>query len=208
LFPACKAVWPVASVTASPAGALGTASIFGSPRALYLTPWGSIAISASFGKSFNGMNTHHYLVDPNLQKIARALEGFTRTVVEIYVGALAAFADGFLIIAGAMFVILGVALPAQDLGALSASAVLLPLGLAWVFSRPFRRITWLFFGFTVLWMIVLTATLLPFLDIQGVQPFPIQILLAAAYLLPPLVATAIAVKSKKISDVVLNTTKR
>lgn len=142
------------------------------------------------------MNTALYSIDPILQKVSRLLESFTRTVIEIYIGIFAAVGSGFLILFGVMFVLLGVALPIQDQSALSASAVILPLGLGWIFSTKIRIATWIFLGFAVTWMIILTATLMPFLDVQARQPLPIQIIMAFAYFVPPAIATAIAMKYK------------
>jgi len=142
------------------------------------------------------MNATFHSVEPNLQKLSRILESFTRTVIDIYIGIFVAVGSGFLILFGAMFVLLGLALPIQDHSSLPTSAVILPLGLAWMFSTKVRRITWIFFGFSVLWMIFLTASLLPFLDVEARQPIPIQIVLAFAYLVPPVIATAIAMKYK------------
>jgi hypothetical protein len=142
------------------------------------------------------MNTALYTVDPIFQKISRALESFTRTVIDIYIGIFAALGSGFMILFGVMFVLLGIALPFQDHSALTTSAVILPLGLAWIFSVKIRKITWIFFGFSMIWMIFLTAALLPFFDIEARQPIPIQIVLAFAYLIPPMIATTIAMKYK------------
>ena len=142
------------------------------------------------------MNTALHSVDPIFQKISRSLESFTRTVIDIYIGIFVAVGSGFLILFGAMFVLLGITLPMQDYSALSASAIILPLGLAWIFSANMRKITWIFMGFMVIWMIMLTATLMPFIDVEARQPLPFQIAFAFAYLIPPLLATTIAMKYK------------
>jgi len=143
------------------------------------------------------MNTRLYSVDPILLKLSRSVESFTRTVIDIYIGMLAAVGSGILILFGVMFVLLGIALPMQDHSALTTSAVILPLGFAWIFSAKIRKITWIFFGLSVIWMIFLTGTLLPFFDMEARQPFPIQIILAFAYLIPPTIATTIAMKYKQ-----------
>lgn len=142
------------------------------------------------------MNTTLYSVDPFLRKVSHSLESITRAVIDIYIGIFAAIGSGFLILFGVMFIFLGISLPIHDHSALSTSAVLLPLGLAWVFSPRMRKITWIFFGIFVIWMIIFTATLLPFLDVNARQPLSIQIILAFAYLMPPIVATTIAMKFK------------
>ncbi|MDX2080382.1 MAG: hypothetical protein SFU53_06315 [Terrimicrobiaceae bacterium] len=143
------------------------------------------------------MNTALYNVDPILQKVSRTLESFARIVVDIYIGIFAAIGSGFLVLFGAMFVFLGIALPMQDHSALSASAVILPLGLAWMFSAKIRKITWIFIGFMVTWTIILTGTLLPFLNVEAQHPLYLQIVLAFAYLIPPMLATTIALKYKQ-----------
>ena len=142
------------------------------------------------------MNTKLYSVDPNLQKISRSLEAFTRAVIEIYIGMFAAAGSGFLIVFGGIMVLVGLMLPFHQQSAISSSIFLVPIGLAWIFSPTARRLTWTFLGFCVIWMIVLTATLLPFLG-EGKQPFSVQILLGVAYLLPPIVATGMTLNYKK-----------
>lgn len=141
------------------------------------------------------MNTTLHSVDPFLLKVSRSIETVARTVIEIYMGMLFAFMSGFLIILGAVIVLVGLWLPLQHQSSLSSSAFLVPIGLAWLLSAAVRRLTWIFLGFCVLWMIVLTGTLLPFLG-EGKQPLPVQIILGVAYLLPPLVATGITLKYK------------
>ena len=154
------------------------------------------SVIGDVSKKNTTMNTALHSVDPIFQKISRSLESFTRTVIDIYIGIFVAVGSGFLILFGAMFVLLGITLPMQDYSALSASAIILPLGLAWIFSANMRKITWIFMGFMVIWMIMLTATLMPFIDVEARQPLPFQIAFAFAYLIPPLLATTIAMKYK------------
>lgn len=143
------------------------------------------------------MEAAQHLVDPTLRKLSQYLDKLTRSVAEIYLGVLFAAANVWLVLMGVLLVLAAVVIPVQDLRGLGFSVVMLPVGAGWVASRSFRRLTWQFFGFAVLWTMVLTVTLQPFLNPQGTQPLPVQIVLAAAYLLPPLVATAIAVKLRK-----------
>lgn len=139
------------------------------------------------------LNATLYNVDPHLRKVSRAIESFARTIIDIYLGIFAAIGSGFLILFGALFVLIGIMLPMKDYSAWSSSAVLLPLGLAWILSPTMRKMTWIFIGFSVVWVIFLTATLLPFLEIEAKQPFIVQVILGMAYLIPPIIATGIAI---------------
>jgi len=143
------------------------------------------------------MEAAQYLVDPTLRKLSQYLDKLTRAVVEIYLGAIFAAANVWLILMGGLLVLAAVVIPVQDFRALAFSVVMLPVGTAWIASRSFRKLTWQFFGFAVLWTIVLTLALQPFVNPQRAQSLLVQIVLAAIYLLPPLVATTIAVKLRK-----------
>lgn len=143
------------------------------------------------------MEAAQYLVDPTLRKLSQYLDKLNRAVVEIYLGVLFAVANVWLILMGGVLVLAAVVIPVQDLHGLGFSVVMLPVGVGWVASRSFRKMTWQFFGVAVLWTIVLTVALQPFINPQSPQSLLVQIALATAYLVPPLVATAIVVKLQK-----------
>lgn len=137
------------------------------------------------------MNTAFYSVDPAWRKISAKMESLTRDVIAVYLGLLDVVGTVFLVFAGVAMVIGSVVLSVQDFRQLGFSVVMFPLGTAWIVSRSFRRTTWIYLGFLVLWMFVVTAAITPFLGESPKAPIALQIILAGLYFFPPAVATAV-----------------
>lgn len=78
---------------------------------------------------------------------------------------------------------------AHDFQNAGISIFTLPIGLSWIFSRTARMITWAFMGYSILWILFLTATLIPFLGDSPRLPILLQVIIGMAYLFPPVIAT-------------------
>ena len=146
------------------------------------------------------MNATLHIVDPHLDRLTTILTRFTRALIDIYLSVLSTIGNFFLIVLGSLFVVVSILNIINNIKNVFLAAVFIPIGLLLILSNKVRLVIWIFLGFAVLWVTILTAALIPFLGSAPSLSLLPQIVIAIAYFLPPAIATIVILRLIKAAE--------